>query len=220
MNLVHPHVSAIAPSRMARVFAIPAMAMLTGATESVWCAESMASIVSENMATAQQRRVESLTLTPEVSTVRTRLLPPGPSPLTSDGRPMSEMAGITYRVWVSRGRADMGVGLGTLGYVIPRPDGRIDGPVALSGASPTLSIGLRYRVTPRSAVFADASEAYGLGVDPNTSYVNTKLGMEWKPAKHALGFERGAIGMHFDSGYRLSVKPRHGGLGVYLRGQF
>jgi hypothetical protein len=35
-----------------------------------------------------------------------------------------------------------------------------------------------------------------------------------------LGFDHGAIGMQLDSGYRLSLKPRHGGLGLYLRGQF
>lgn len=218
MNLVHPHMSAMSPCRAGWVVAT-ATATLVGVMEPAWCAETVAGIVNDNIAAAQQRSVTSLALTPEVSTVRTRL-PPGPAPVTSDGRPMSELAGVNYRVWVSRGRTDMGVGLGALGYIVPRPDGRIEGPVALAGTSPTLSVGLRYRVTPDSAVYADASGAYGIGVDPNANYVNTKVGMEWKPAKHALGFDHGAIGMHFDSGYRLSVKPRHGGLGVYLRGQF
>ena len=133
---------------------------------------------------------------------------------------MSELAGMTYKVWMSRGRADLGVGVGTLGYVIARPDGRIEGPVSLSGASPTVSVGLRYRMTTRSAVYADASGVHGLGADPSANYVNTKVGMEWKPAKQTFGVDHGAIGMHFDSGYRLSVKARHGGLGVYLRGDF
>jgi len=185
-----------------------------------WGAEPVAGIVSENIAAAQQRRATSMALTPEVSTVRTRLLPAGTSPVTSDGRLLSELAGVNYRVWVSRGRADMGVGMGAMGYVVPQPFSRIEEPVALAGGSPTLSVGLRYRVTSESAVYADASSAYGIGVDSSTNYLNTKVGMEWKPAKHRLGFERGAIGIHFDSGYRLSLKPRHGGLGLYLRGQF
>jgi len=184
-----------------------------------WCAETVTGIVGENIA-AQQRRATPLTITPEVSTVRARLLPAGPAPLASDGRLMSELAGVNYRVWVSSGRADMGVGLGALGHVVPPPFRRIEEPVALAGASPTLSVGLRYRVTSESAVYADASGAYGIGADPNANYLNTKVGMEWKPAKHGVGFERGSIGIHFDSGYRLSVKPRHGGLGLYLRGQF
>jgi hypothetical protein len=28
------------------------------------------------------------------------------------------------------------------------------------------------------------------------------------------------LGFHFDSGYKLSLKAKHGGLGVYLRSQF
>jgi hypothetical protein len=60
----------------------------------------------------------------------------------------------------------------------------------------------------------------GLGAEVPGNYVNTKVGMEWKPAKRTLGFEHGAVGMQLDSGYRLALKPRHGGLGLYLRGQF
>jgi len=225
MNLVRPVVSAITLQRVRAVcvFAATAMATFMGCIEQGVCADtgsSVAAIMGDSIATARQRRSDSLAMTPELSTVRTRLAPTGPAPLTSDGRPLSELAGVNYKLWLSRGRTDWGVGVGTLGYIVPRPDGRIEGPVALAGASPMLSVGLRYRVTPESAVYADASGARGIGVDPNANYVNTKVGMEWKPAKQTLGFEHGAIGMHFDSGYRLALKARHGGLGLFLRGQF
>lgn len=224
MKLVHPCVSAIRDHRRLQRWSCAA-ALLTslGCSQRGLCADresTISGIVSENVASAQQRQLDKLTITPEVSSVRTRLTPEGPSQFTPDGRPLSELAGVDYKLWMSHGRADVGVGMGTLGYVVPRPDGRVEGPVALTGASPTLSVGVRYRVTSRSAVYADASGAHGLGVDQPANYVNTKVGMEWKPAKNTFGFEHGAIGMHFDSGYHLSVKARRGGLGLYLRGQF
>lgn len=205
------------------MFAAMAMLGSLGGVQQGLCADSgstISGIVSENVAIAQRRQLDKFTLTPEVSSVRARFTPEGPSQLTPDGHPLSELAGINYKLWMSHGRADVGVGMGTLGHVVPQPDGRVEGPVALAGASPTLSVGIRYRVTPRSAVYADASGAHGLGIDQSANYVNTKVGMEWKPAKNTFGFEHGAIGMHFDSGYRLSLKPRRGGLGLYLRGQF
>lgn len=159
---------------------------------------------------------DSLILTPELSAVRTRLAPSDAAPLAADGRALSELSGINYRLWMGRGRTEFGVGLGTLGYVHPGAE-----PGApLLRAAPTLSLGIRYRVTPESAFYADASGARGLGMDSGAAYVNTKVGMEWKPAKPALGFEHGAIGMHFDSGYRLSLKARRGGLRIVLRGEF
>jgi len=200
---------------------VPALVLALAASQAGWCADGdVAGIVTDNVAQAQQRTTDRMSLTPEVSTVRTLLPSNGPTALTSDGRTLSELAGVNYRVWMSHGRAGVGVGVGTLGYVTSRPDGRTDGPVTLTGASPTLSVGLRYRVTPDSTVYADASGVRNLGTDAPANYVNTKVGMEWKPAKRSLGFDHGAIGMTLDSGYKLSLKPRHGGLGVYLRGQF
>ena len=122
------------------------------------------------------------------------------------------------RLWLSRGRSAFGVGGGTVGYLQP-PLGRHDASATLAGATPTVSVGMRYRMTSDSAVFADASGARALPPDAS-AYVSTKVGMEWKPAASRFGFDGGALGIHFDSGYRLSVKARHDGLGVYLRGKF
>jgi hypothetical protein len=194
----------------------------------VWCGafDAVAQSESSIAATVQDAvssaipRTEGPTVTPELSASVTRLAPVAVAPIGPDGRPMSDLAGVSYRLWTSHGRTDLGVGVGTIGYVQPRPDGRIEGPVSLTGAVPTVSLGLRYHVTRDSAVYADASGARGLGTDTANGYVNAKVGLEWKPAKSRFGFEHGALGMHLDSGYGLALKARHGGLGLYLRGQF
>lgn len=207
MKLVHPFVSAIA---------------LAAAVQPGMCVEAaVADRTGTKIAAMQQRPVDGLVAAPEVSVVRTRLPSDGPTALSSDGsRTLSELAGVDYRLWMSHGRAGVGVGIGTLGYVTTQPNGRMEGPVALKGALPTVSVGMRYRMTQESTIYADASGVRGLGADTSANYVATKIGMEWKPAKRALGFDHGAIGVQLDSGYRLSLKPRHGGLGLYLRGQF
>jgi hypothetical protein len=157
----------------------------------------------------------------EITTVRSHLSAPALPPGSGDGGRLStELAGVNYRWWLSNGRAQLGVGVGTLGYLMPSPDGRLDGPRTLTGSVPTLSLGLRYHVSPQSHFFADASGVRGLGPDPSMAQVNTKVGVEWKPAKSRLGLEQGALGFHFDSGYKLSLKARHGGLGLYLRSTF
>jgi hypothetical protein len=156
----------------------------------------------------------------EITAVRSRLTAPALPPGASDTRLSTELAGVNYRWWLTNGRTDLGVGVGTLGYLVTPPDGRIDGPRTLTGSVPTVTLGLRYHVSPQSHFFADASGVRGLGNDPSLTQVNTKVGVEWKPAKSRLGLEQGALGFHFDSGYKLSLKARHGGLGLYLRNTF
>ena len=172
------------------------------------------------VARIQQESPQARTLTPELSAVRSQVAVPGPAAYTADGRRLQEMAGVDYRLWISRGRTDVGLGVGALGYVTPPPGPSRDGTVQLSQSMPTMSVGLRYRLTPESAVFADASGLQRDLDDPDTRYVNTKVGMEWKPAKSRFGFENGRLGIHLDSGYKISLRARKGGIGVYLRGQF
>ncbi|HEX6707906.1 MAG TPA: hypothetical protein VF169_24390 [Albitalea sp.] len=176
-----------------------------------------ADIATEQIAAAVP---SSNTFSAEVTSVQNRFAPPGPTMVGADGFALTETAGVNYRVWMSRGRAGIGVGVGTLGYLQPGPAGSRDGAQALVGMTPTVSVGMRYRMSPNAAVFADAIGARALPPDMSGGYVNTKVGMEWKPAQSRFGFDHGAIGFHFDSGYRLAVKARRGGLSVYLRGQF
>jgi len=179
-----------------------------------------ASTAAQMTAAAAQSSGPGLTFSPEVSMSRSRLMPPGTPAVTADGRAMTELAGVDYRLWFSRGRAAVGVGVGALGYVQPPIGLRQDGPVTLVGFTPTLSLGMRYRVSSESALFAHASGSPGLAPDATGGYVSTKVGLEWKPAKSSFGFDHGALGIHLDSGYRLSLKARHDGISIYLRGQF
>jgi len=159
-------------------------------------------------------------LTSTLTAVRSHLDVPTTAVAGANGRPVNELAGVNYRWWLSHGAFDVGLGVGSIGYVVPPPDGRFDGPRTLAGSVPTISVGWRYRMSQASAIYADASRARGLGTDGQRDYVNAKVGLEWKPAHDKWGFERGAFGVHFDSGYHLSLRARHGGLGIYLRNQF
>jgi hypothetical protein len=163
---------------------------------------------------------ETGALLAEVTAVRSHIMAPAMSAAYADGRSLDELAGVSYRVWLSRGRADLGLGLGTLGYVVPPAGGRADSPHTLAGLVPTVTLGLRLRVSPESALYADASSARGLALERGADFYNAKVGMEWKPAKSRLGLEHGSLGIQFDSGYRMSLRARHGGLGVYLRSKF
>ncbi|HJV61918.1 MAG TPA: hypothetical protein VJ743_13295 [Albitalea sp.] len=133
---------------------------------------------------------------------------------------MSELAGVDYRLWMGRGRTQFGVGVGSLGAVAPSSDPHGAAALALVGASPALTLGVRHHLTAESTVYADAYGTRTLAGEPHAGYVNAKVGVEWKPAKPRFGFEHGALGIHLDSGYRLALKAHHGGLGLYLRGQF
>lgn len=157
------------------------------------------------------RHGESLPASPsfEVSALRGHV--PG-----LEGRAATEMVGVNYRLWMRHGRADVGIGFGPLGYVVQAPDHSR----TVIGAVPTITLGLRYRVSEEHLLFADATGARRLAGEPDGAYVATKIGVEWQPAKSSLGLAHGALGLQLDSGYRLMVKVRHGKPALYLRTQF
>lgn len=155
---------------------------------------------------------------PRVTFERATLAADLPPMLDARGRALDEVAGVSLRWWARHGRADVGVGVGTLGFM-PRPDAAAD--TALLGPRPTVTLGWRYRLNGETAVFADATGVRALAGDaPMPGIVNTKVGLEWKPARSRFGFEHRSIGVQLQSGYRMSLRVRGGGLGVYLRGQF
>ena len=135
----------------------------------------------------------------------------------------NRLVGVSYRVWMSRGRADIGLGVGALGRVADAPPAAdaSAAPRGFAGTAPVVSVAMRYRMSEHSAVFADASLAHSLiGAEGVGNYANAKVGVEWKGAESRLGFERGRLGLQLDSGYRMSFRIRKSGLGVYLRGKF
>ena len=180
--------------------------------------------VAAEFETAQPSEAVVAALPPSVHafTVERHLGPSQPIDVTDApavdpyGRPLYELGGIGYRWWVRHGRAELGLGIGTVGYLVAPIDAPAGTPQALLHGASTVTIGWRWSVGERSLLYADASGMRRYGAD----LVQAKVGVEWKARTSRLGFERGALGVRFDSGYRMSLRAKRGGLGVYLRSQF
>jgi hypothetical protein len=146
------------------------------------------------------------------------------SPARYDGRAFGEPLGVGYRVRASSGRADVGIGIGTLAYLVPAGDGRTDGrparAQALVGAVPAITLGLRYRLSADHALFADAARVRGLGAHAAAIDYGVEVGVQWRPAKPTFGLEHGALGLQMASGSKLSLKLRRGDPSLHLRSQF
>lgn len=153
---------------------------------------------------------------PRVTTERSFVLPGGAAPLDPSGRPYTDMSGVTVRWWSRHGRSNLGVGVGMIGFVAPSPDGA----VPLRSALPTVTVGVRYAVSGETAVYADATSARDLIANAAPGLYNTKVGLEWQPAKSRFGFEGRSLGIQLESGYRMSFRLKSGGLGIYFRGNF
>lgn len=132
-----------------------------------------------------------------------------------DGRPHADATDLALRWWLRRGAAQVGFGIGAVGR--PALQGEPGAP-AIAWSASTLSLGLRWRLGARSMLYADASDARAAA--PGGDLYATRLGVEWARAPSRFGFEKGAFGLRLDSGYRMSLRLRHGGLGIYLRSRF
>jgi hypothetical protein len=142
----------------------------------------------------------------------------------------SDVTEMSYRWWKSNGRADVGLGLGTLTYT-SRPTGSVSGPPPLPGQAgdagvasamatgTVLTMGMRYRTSERSAVFADAASARGPGLE-GTDGVVGKVGVEFKSAQSRLNIAYGGLGMRLAGDTRMTLRLRRGGLGVFMKHAF
>ena len=130
---------------------------------------------------------------------------------------------LSYRWWKSSGRADLGLGLGALTYGT-RPTGSVPG-LGNTGVSnvlatgTVLTIGMRYRTSPTSAVYADASGVRGHGFDGGESVVG-KVGIEFKAAQSRFNINYGGLGLRLAGDTRMTVRVKRGGLGVFMRSAF
>lgn len=126
---------------------------------------------------------------------------------------------MTYRWWVSRGASNFGVGVGALGYVVPPTEP--GGAQALAYSSSVLTLGWRYQVDDHSTVFADASGARRFDADTNDRY-STKVGVAWKARSNKFGLDGASrsVAFQLDSGYKMSLRVRRNGVGLYVKGQF
>ena len=134
--------------------------------------------------------------------------------------PAAELVGVSYRWWLTNGRSDVGIGLGALGYRMTPPGAFTDRRNMLVGSVPMVTLGWRYRMSGQSVLLADASGALGLGANGRDGYV-TKVSVEWKARSDSrFGLDGSSLGFQLDSGVRMSLRWRKGGLSVYFRSQF
>lgn len=136
-------------------------------------------------------------------------------------RPPVAVSQLTQRWWLTRGRADVGMGLGTLvesrlGLAAP---GVPDGPAATSLAPTSLLIvGMRYRTTDRSVLYADAVR--WRGVAGENSALQAKVGVEFKSAQSRWNVAYSGLGMQLASDTKMTLRLRKGGLNVVMRRAF
>ena len=109
--------------------------------------------------------------------------------------------------------------LGTSPSAAPGPT--LDNSTILLASAPSLTVGMRYRASPQSTLFADAAGTRGLGFNSGDAYLG-KVGVEWNPASAAARWHiaYGGIGWKLSADSRMTLRIRSGGIGLYMRSQF
>ncbi|CAN5709388.1 hypothetical protein BH11PSE8_BH11PSE8_03880 [soil metagenome] len=163
---------------------------------------------------------------PQVTLIEMERTPGHVPPSLANAPPGSraETSGVSYRWWKHMGPSsaglDVGVGLGTVGYLVRPPvQGAADTVASLNNPSTVLSVGMRYRTSERSVVFADTSSARGFAGNGRDAYV-AKVGVEWKSASSPVRLMQGGLGLQLDGGSRMTLRVRRGTVGVYMRSSF
>ncbi|HEU4458791.1 MAG TPA: hypothetical protein VFR90_06680 [Methylibium sp.] len=169
-----------------------------------------------------------------VNLAELRLLDPGALRLSLEGRSgtvnglrprpvqgglSTSLVDVSNRVWLGWGRAAFGVGFGVQALQV-EPVSRLSDAAAWQPSRPSVSVGWRYRVTGSSQLYAAATAARPWGSDDELPRYNAKAGVEWKVAKSRFGFDGGRLGVQLDSGYRMSIRTRSGGVQLALRRTF
>ncbi|MEO5698465.1 MAG: hypothetical protein ABIQ60_15180 [Burkholderiaceae bacterium] len=138
----------------------------------------------------------------------------------------NELTELSYRWWTTRGRADVGWGVGTWAYgtrpTAPLAKALSHGDAAPAGvASGTLlTLGLRYYASDRSVLFADATGVHGAKGLMGDQPVIGKVGVEFKSARSQWKVAYGGLGLHLNNDTRMTVRVRRGGMKVSMRTSF
>lgn len=134
----------------------------------------------------------------------------------------NEITEVSYRWWATAGRADLGLGLGTVAYMA-RPTGTLVGlpadatPLAL-GSGTVLTLGMRYRTSASSVLYADAAGVRGPGFEGDR--VVGKLGIEFQAAQSRWNLGYGGLGLKLSGDTRMLLRVRKGGVLVSMRASF
>lgn len=135
----------------------------------------------------------------------------------------TDLTEISLQRWATRGRAGVGVGIGSIALV-DRPNGLLTGLAHDAGAVPTASattlmLGLRYQASDRSSFYADATHVRGLGLASDEQVVG-KVGMEFKAAQSDWKIAYGGLGFRFGGDTRMTLKLRRSGINIVMRRAF
>ena len=144
-------------------------------------------------------------------------------PLRSAPGTRTDLTELSAQRWLHSGRASVGVGAGSVSLV-NRSNGMLpgafaDGTTTPQGSGTMLMLGLRYRTSPQSSVYADSARVRGLGLDGEDQVVN-KVGIEFKAAKSDWNIGYGGLGMRLAGDARMSLKLRRGGLAISMKRDF
>lgn len=154
------------------------------------------------------------------------------SELSISGDPASvaqqgEFSELGYRWWVSRGRADVGIGVGAVirsadvagaSRVLPVHSFGRDLNTTRFGSTQIMTLGMRYRSSEHAVLFADAARVHG--VRPDGRDVIGKVGIEFKSSKSAFNIAYGGLGMRLAADTRMTLRIRKGGLVIGMRHTF
>jgi hypothetical protein len=145
-----------------------------------------------------------------------------------DGRNLpgyrTDLSAVEVQHWVGNGRAGIGAGVGGV-TIVDRPTGMTPGRFSDSGGAvsavsgATLMLGLRYRTTQDSSIYASATHLSGLGLASEDRIVS-KVGVEFKAAQSHFKIDYGGLGMHFAGDTRMTLKLRRSGVAVGMRRSF
>ena len=125
----------------------------------------------------------------------------------------AELDSSSYRVSLSRGKLDLGMGFDAPAGAATRTARSVDPSGPIVPSLPSLSIGLRSDTagaTPNSLI----ARASGDAATPTST---RRVGLEWKPAQSSI-FVRGGVRLTGDD--RVTMRLRSGRVGVYMKSTF
>jgi len=146
---------------------------------------------------------------------------PLPPPSTRPARRWSTSAEVdtaSYRVSLSRGKLDMGVGFDDPTHPMQSTSTAVrstDPTRPIVPTVPSLSVGLRSTTAgpPASSLI----ERAGDGATPPAS--TRRVGLEWKPVQSRV-FVRGGLGLRLSGDDQVTMKLRSGRVGIYMKSTF
>ena len=129
------------------------------------------------------------------------------------GPPAPRSTGGSYRVSLSHGKLDMGMGFDAPVGAATRTTRHLDPAGPIPATLPSLSVGLR-RDTGGAAPSSLIERARAEGTTPSSTQ---RVGLEWKPAQSSL-FVRGGVRLTGDD--RITMRVKGGRVGVYMKSTF